>query len=50
MGGGVGGMLLSMRVCGGELAKWRIGVGNAMPGVFQGLLLFQLLACDTMVN
>ncbi len=46
----VGGVLLSMVLIGGELAQSRMGLPNALTGVFQGLLLFLLLACDTLVN
>ncbi len=44
------GILLSMMVIGGELAQSRLGLPNALSGVFQGLLLFLLLACDTLVG
>lgn len=44
------GLLLSMVLIGGELAQSRMGLPNALTGVFQGLLLFILLACDTLVN
>jgi simple sugar transport system permease protein len=43
------GILLSMLLIGGELAQSRIGLPNALTGVFQGLLLFLLLACDTLI-
>ena len=46
----VGGILLSMVLIGGELAQSRMGLPNALTGVFQGLLLFLLLACDTLVT
>ena len=46
----VGGVLLSMVLIGGELAQSRMGLPNALTGVFQGLLLFLLLACDTLVH
>jgi simple sugar transport system permease protein len=42
--------LLSMFVIGGELSQSRLGLPNALTGVFQGLLLFLLLACDTLIN
>lgn len=45
-----GGVLLSMVLIGGELAQSRMGLPNALTGVFQGLMLFLLLACDTLVN
>jgi simple sugar transport system permease protein len=35
---------------GGELAQSRLGLPKAMSSVFQGILLFTLLACDTFVN
>lgn len=43
------GILLSMMLIGGELGQSRLGLPNALTGVFQGLLLFLLLACDTLV-
>ncbi len=42
-------VLLSMMLIGGELGQSRLGLPNALTGVFQGLLLFLLLACDTLV-
>lgn len=44
------GVLLSMFLLGGELAQSRLGLPNALTGVFQGLLLFLLLACDTLID
>lgn len=43
------GVLLSMMLIGGELGQSRLGLPNALTGVFQGLLLVLLLACDTLV-
>jgi simple sugar transport system permease protein len=43
-------ILLSMFLIGGELAQSRLGLPNAITGVFQGLLLFALLACDTLIQ
>jgi len=43
-------LLLSMFYIGGELAQSRLGMTKALTGVFQGLLLFCLLACDTLIN
>ena len=43
-------ILLSMFYIGGELAQSRLGLPKSLTGVFQGLLLFSLLACDTLVN
>jgi general nucleoside transport system permease protein len=42
--------LMSMFYIGGELAQSRLGLPKALTGVFQGLLLFALLACDTLVD
>ncbi len=42
-------VLLSMFYIGGELAQSRMGLPKAITGVFQGLLLFCLLACDTLI-
>ncbi len=42
-------ILMSMFYIGGELAQSRLGLSKSITGVFQGLLLFSLLACDTLV-
>jgi ABC-type uncharacterized transport system permease subunit len=42
-------VLMSMFYIGGELAQSRLGLPKALTGVFQGLLLFALLACDTLI-
>ena len=42
-------LLLSMFLIGGELAQSRIGLPSALAGVFQGVLLIALLACDTLI-
>lgn len=42
-------VLLSMMLIGGELSQSRLGLPNALTGVFQGLLLVLLLACDTLI-
>ncbi len=44
------GTLMAMFYIGGELAQSRLGLPDAMTGVFQGLLLFSLLACDTLID
>ncbi len=44
------GVLLSMMLIGGELGQSRLGLPNAISGVFQGLLLVLLLACDTLIH
>ena len=43
-------VLLSTFLIGGELAQSRVGLPSALTGVFQGVLLFSLLACDTLIN
>ncbi|HEU4460674.1 MAG TPA: ABC transporter permease [Methylibium sp.] len=43
-------VLLSVLLIGGELAQSRLGLPNALTGVFQGLLLFLLLACDSLIT
>ena len=43
-------LLMSMFYIGGELAQSRLGLPKSLTGVFQGLLLFTLLACDKLVN
>jgi simple sugar transport system permease protein len=42
-------VLMSMFYIGGELAQSRLGLPKSLTGVFQGLLLFTLLACDTFI-
>jgi simple sugar transport system permease protein len=42
-------ILMSMFFIGGELAQSRLGLPKSITGVFQGLLLFALLACDTLI-
>lgn len=42
-------LLMSMFYIGGELAQSRLGLPKSITGVFQGLLLFSLLACDTLI-
>jgi simple sugar transport system permease protein len=43
-------LLLSVFLIGGELAQSRVGLPSALTGVFQGVLLFSLLACDTLIQ
>jgi len=42
--------LMSMFYIGGELAQSRLGLPKALSSVFQGLLLFALLGCDTLID
>lgn len=44
------GALMAMFYIGGELAQSRLGLPSALTGMFQGLLLFSLLACDTLID
>lgn len=43
-------MLMSMLYIGGELAQSRMGLPKSISLVFQGTLLFVLLACDTLIH
>jgi simple sugar transport system permease protein len=43
-------VLMSMFYIGGELSQSRLGLPKALTGVFQGLLLFALLACDALAQ
>ena len=43
-------VLMSMLYIGGELAQSRLGLPKALTGVLQGILLFALLACDTLIH
>ena len=43
-------VLMSMFYIGGELSQSCLGLPKSITGVFQGLLLFSLLTCDTFVK
>ncbi len=43
-------VVLSTFVIGGELAQSRLVLPSALTGIFQGVLLLSLLACDTLVQ
>jgi general nucleoside transport system permease protein len=43
-------VVLSTFLIGGELAQSRLGLPSALTGIFQGVLLLSLLACDTLVQ
>jgi ABC-type uncharacterized transport system permease subunit len=43
-------ILMSMFYIGGELAQSRMQLPKSITGVFQGLLLFSLLAADTLIH
>ena len=42
--------IMALFYIGGELAQSRLGMPNAITGVFQGILLFSLLACDVLIH
>jgi general nucleoside transport system permease protein len=42
-------IVMALFYIGGELAQSRLGLPSALTGVYQGLLLFFLLACDTFI-
>ena len=44
------GLLLALTYIGGEAAQIRLGLPNAITGVFQGVLLFSLLAAEAFTN
>jgi len=46
----LGSVVLSVFLIGGELAQSRVGLPAALTGVFQGVLLVSLLACDTLIQ
>jgi simple sugar transport system permease protein len=50
LGAILGSVVLSMFLIGGELAQSRVGLPSALTGVFQGVLLVALLACDTLIQ
>jgi simple sugar transport system permease protein len=43
------GLLLALSYLGGDAAQVDLGLPNAVTGVFQGVLLFLLLACDILI-
>lgn len=43
-------ILMSMFYIGGEMSQSRLGLPKSVTGVFQGLLLFSLLTCDTFIH
>ncbi len=44
------GLLMALTYLGGETAQINLGMPVAVTGVFQGMVLFYLLACDVLVN
>ena len=43
-------LLMSLLYLGGETAQMELGLPSAVTGLFQGLLLFYLLAADMFIN
>jgi ABC-type uncharacterized transport system permease subunit len=41
---------MALLYIGGELAQSRLGMPSAITGIFQGILLFALLACDVLIH
>lgn len=44
------GLLMALTYLGGEAAQIDLNMPNAITGVFQGMILFYLLACDVFIN
>lgn len=44
------GLVLALSYLGGEAAQISLGVSNKVASVFQGILLFSVLGCDTLIH
>jgi simple sugar transport system permease protein len=44
------GLVLALTYLGGEAAQLSIGISDKVSRVFQGLLLFFVLSCDTLIH
>lgn len=42
--------VMALLYIGGELSQSRLGMPSAITGIFQGILLFSLLACDVLIQ
>jgi len=42
--------IMAVLYIGGELSQSRLGMPSAITGIFQGILLFALLACDVLIH
>ena len=42
--------VMALFYIGGELSQTRLGMPDAVTGIFQGILLFSLLACDVLIH
>ena len=45
----IAGLLLALSFIGGESVQVALGISDKIAKVFQGILLFFLLACDTLI-
>jgi ABC-type uncharacterized transport system permease subunit len=43
-------LLMALIYMGGEMAQIELGMPLAITGLFQGMLLFYLLACDVLIT
>ncbi len=50
VGVGLAGLVMALTYIGGETAQIEIGLPAAVTGLFQGILLFFLLACDVLTS
>jgi simple sugar transport system permease protein len=46
----LGGLVLALSYLGGEKAQIDLGLPNAVTGIYQGVLLFFLLAADLLIG
>ena len=46
----IAGLVMALSYLGGENVQITVGLPQAVTGVFQGMLLFFLLACDVLVR
>ncbi|MEN0001139.1 MAG: ABC transporter permease, partial [Pseudomonadota bacterium] len=44
------GLILALSYLGGEAAQISLGISDKVAAVFQGLILFSVLSCDTLIN
>jgi len=49
LGAVAAGLLLALSFLGGDAAQIQLGLPRAVTGIFQGILLFTLLACDVLL-
>ncbi len=45
----IAGLVLALSYMGGEAAQVTLGISDKIAKVFQGILLFFILACDTFI-